>query len=195
MEYRYFNMLIFITLLSAACFSDGNDNIPIEECSDRSAAMNKSNFRNTNMQIPHQIHTISFAGAGIGHVNSAAFKKISVDFFISHLWEVFNRCAVGIGGEYTTDINDASLASVTGVINVYPFRYGITPYLGIEAGGGYAQIPGKTDFGIALSAETGVLAIKVSNLLIGVSARLTYFTIRVSEERPFVVLIRVGILL
>ncbi|HEX2958302.1 MAG TPA: hypothetical protein VHO70_15820 [Chitinispirillaceae bacterium] len=194
MTYRHLNTILLFVFFSAVAYGDNPDNQDTTVCTNTFSTVTTICTSSTQ-RFPHEIHTISFIGAGIGHVNSTAFKQVSIDFFISHLWEILSRCAVGIAGEYTTDINKASLASITGVIDLYPFRYGTTPYLGIETGVGYVQIPGKTDFGLTLSTETGVLAIKVSNLLIGISVRSTFFTIRISEERPVAVLLRVGILL
>jgi hypothetical protein len=191
----YFYLIILNTFCSTCAYSSNPDKLDSTECQDTSIIVTTTNYANPIHHIPHQIHTISFIGTGIGHVNSSAFKQVSVDFFISHLWEILSRCAVGIAGEYTTDINTASLADMTGVIDLYPFRYGTTPYLGLETGVGYIQISDKTDFGMTISVETGALAIKISNLLIGISARLTFFTTRISEEHPVTVLLRAGILL
>jgi hypothetical protein len=192
---RSSKIILFVMLILAIAYSDNHDKQDSLVCSDSSPAIFTSSNLDSIHNFPHQIHTISFIGAGIGHVNNSTFKQVSVDFFVSHLWEILSRCAVGIAGEYTTDINKSSLAAITGVVDLYPFRYGTTPYFGIETGLGYAQIPGKTDFGIAMSVETGILAIKVSNLLIGISARLNFFTIQLSGKRPLAGLLRVGILL
>jgi hypothetical protein len=189
------NIIICVILFSAIAYGDYLDSQNTTECSDTSTAIFTSSNLDSIHRFPHQIHTISFIGAGIGHVNNTAFKQVSVDFFISHLWEILSRFAVGIAGEYTTDINQSSLAAITGIIDLYPFQYGTTPYFGIETGLGYAQIPGKIDFGMAMSVETGVLAIKISKLLIGISVRLNFFTIQLSGKRPLAVLIKVGILL
>lgn len=195
MTNRSSNILLFVLLFLSRVYSSYHDKQDSTECSDTSTTIVTSSNLDSIHQFPHQIHTISFLGAGIGHVNNSAFKQVSVDFFISHLWEILSRCAIGIAGEYTTDINKSSLAAITGVIDLYPFQYGTTPYLGIETGLGYAQITGQTDFGLAMSVETGVLAIKVSKLLIGISARLNFFTIQLSGKHPLAVLLRVGIFL
>jgi hypothetical protein len=189
------NTILCAILFFAITYGDYHDKQDTTECSDTSTTIFTSSNLDSIRRFPHQIHSISFVGAGIGHVNNSAFKQVSVDFFISHLWEILRRCAIGIAGEYTTDINQSSLAAITGVIDLYPFQYGTTPYLGIETGVGYAQIPDKIDFGMEISVETGVLAIKVANLLLGISARLNFFTIHLSGKRPLAGLLRVGILL
>jgi hypothetical protein len=142
-----------------------------------------------------QVHTITLMGIGSGYAAHPDFRKVPLDFYIAHLWEVWKYGAIRLGGEYLTDLNNASIADMTIGFNTYLFAYGTTPYIGIEAGFGYGQIPTDSDFGFAMTAETGVFAIRVSNLMLAISARITYTTAFISGKRPMISLLRIGILI
>jgi hypothetical protein len=142
-----------------------------------------------------EVHTITLMGIGSGYAAHPDFRKVPLDFYIAHLWEVWRYGAFRLGGEYLTDLNDASIADIAVGFTTYPFTYGTTPYIGIEAGYGYGQITSDSDFGFTITAETGAFAIRVSNLLLAISVRVTYNTALISGKRPVISLLRIGILI
>jgi hypothetical protein len=145
--------------------------------------------------IKHQVHTIFQAGIGGGYFGNPGYDRFTFTLFLAHLWEVWNYGAIRAAGEVLTVFGDALTADVTAGFNVYPFQYGTTPYLGIEAGYGYGQIEGVSDYGFYTSGEVGVFAIKVSDFLLAASARFTLRQSSLAGKYPLGLSIRFGVLL
>lgn len=141
-----------------------------------------------------QIQTIFLAGTGGGYFENPGYKTFTVTFFLAHLWEVWKYGAIRAAGEVCTIFGDALSAHITAGFNVYPFQYGTTPYLGFEAGYGYGQVEGLSDYGFNASAEIGAFAIKISDALLAVSVRGSLMKSRLADEYQTGFCIRFGFL-
>jgi hypothetical protein len=145
--------------------------------------------------IRYPIHTIFLAGTGGGYFDNPGYKTFTVTFFAAHLWEVWKYAAIRAAGEVFTIFGDALSADLTAGVNVYPFQYGMTPYLGVEAGYGYGQVDGMSDYGFNVSAEIGVFALKIRDALLGGSVRGSLMQSVLTDRYSSGVSIRFGFLL
>ncbi len=143
----------------------------------------------------HEIHTIILAGLGGGYFDNPGYKTYTFTFFLANLWEVWKYGAIRAAGEVYIVFGDAVSADISAGFNVYPFQYGTTPYAGIEAGYGYGQVEGKSDYGFNVSGEIGVFAIKISDALLAASVRISLMQSTLSGAYPLGYSVRFGFLL
>ncbi|MFP4013511.1 MAG: hypothetical protein ACLFVQ_05445 [Chitinispirillaceae bacterium] len=142
-----------------------------------------------------EIHRVFIAGLGGGYIDHPDFERVSYNFYLSALWEVWRYGAVRVGGEFVSDLEESFVGDIVAGVNVYPFAFGTTPFVGFGVGYGYGQAADQTGWGLHASADIGVFVIQGPNLQLAFSAGAFYQRSLVGGEYPVGVILRLGFII
>ncbi len=156
----------FSQLVAGSCM-ELIDTITVQESSEE----NGQDGAEQEITFEHDISTISLAGVGFGFLDYPGFPQVSYELYLSRLWEIWSYGALRAGADLITDFDQALLFNVSAGLDLYPFRFGTTPYAGAEAGAAYIQSPAQTEWSLFFALEAGVFAITISDFMLALSAR------------------------
>lgn len=145
---RSFSALVLILVLSISSFAQKDTCIS-------KASSNGSSYNNEGT---HRITDAFFIGAGPGVLNNLKAEPWSYQFFGGKQWAMNSFFAPKAVLEATTDFSESVLTSALVGANLYPISKGISPYVGLGTGVGYAKSANERDvFGLDMAGSFGLL--------------------------------------
>jgi hypothetical protein len=195
-EYWFFTAGIFFVCIFRSAESgcaEILDTIPIEKQNGIEAAYTKIGSE-PPPGFKHQVNQIWVTSIGIGYSPHPSINPVSYEFFVGSMWEIIQHGAISTVGTIAADFDSSITGTLTAGFDLYPFPYGTTPFAGIELGFGYVQTSDGSGFGAAGALKAGVFAVRISDLLLTFSLRVSGILKRINESYPTVVAIHAGIL-